>query len=371
MPVKKVKGKAEKSTKSPKSSSKSSSGFWAWVKAFLWAFFIVLLVRVFVFETYTVPTSSMEKTILVGDFVLVEKLSLGARFPKTILSLPFLHQRIPFTEHTKPYLKWIQLPDFRLPGWKTIERNNLLVFNYPKDLDYPIDHKTLFVKRCVAIAGDTLEIKNGEVYVNSIVEKSNDNFSFDYDIETNADLNNDKLNELGVFDGGKSGQNNYRMALNQNMLNELKSWPEINSIEKVSFSDYNPHEFLFPADAKFPFTIDNYGKIYIPKKGDMLKISLDNISVYEQLIRDYEGNVLEITNDEILINHAVTETYTVKQNYYFMMGDNRHHSMDSRFWGFVPENHILGKPMMTIFSINQQMEGSQKFRWNRIFKILE
>ena len=351
---------------------KRRSAIKEWFHAVLFALVTVIIVRGFFIEAFTIPSPSMEKTLQVGDFILVSKLSYGARIPITPLSVPFAHQTLPFT-NSKSYLDWFHFPYLRLPGTSEIKRNDIIVFNYPMETDLPIDHRTHYVKRCIAMPGDTLEIKEGKVFINAFLSIEPEYSQFNYLIKTDKPgLEDSTLKKLNITEGGRiSVKGDYMLAMtkaNAEILTQMKQVKDVKiySDKKGSYSD-----FIFPHNDKFPWNIDFFGPLVIPQKGDSVEINLKNIALYERIITRYEENTLSIIHDSIYINNKPTSHYKFKMNYYFMMGDNRHNSADSRFWGFVPENHIVGKAVYILLSINKEAEGRSKIRWDRCFTKLQ
>ena len=311
----------------------------------------------------------MEKTLLVGDFIIVSKINYGPRVPNTLFTFPFSHQTLPFTTNVKSYLNWIQVPYFRLPGFSSIKNNDVIVFNYPLEDENPIDHRTHFVKRCIGLPGDTLQITDKIVFINNDTMKAPETSQFNYHIKTNmAELDTKALEELEITEGGLvSNQGDYRFALTKETAEKLQKMEQIHEIKewvekKNMYSDY-----LFPFNPEFQWNIDHYGPLVIPKAGNSIEISVKNLPLYHRLISDYENNLLETRNDSIFINGNHATNYTFKMNYYFMMGDSRHHSSDSRYWGFVPEDHIVGKALFVLFSVNKNAPWYKKLRWERLF----
>ena len=347
---------------------KKKSAIKEWIKAILFAFVTIILFRVFFFEAFTIPSPSMEKSLLTGDYILVSKLSYGPRLPNTLLSVPFAHQRMPFTESTNSYLDWIKVPYRRLFGSPDIEHNDLVVFNYPMEDDHPIDQRVYYIKRCVALAGDTLEIRGGQNYVNGKYNDVPEKLQFNYKILTDADtIDSDALTKLGITEGGKMhNKGEYWFTLNTENVDKIRQVAHVSSVEpliekKGSYSDY-----MFPENEHFLWNVDFFGPIYIPRAGDSVKLNMESIPLYERIISVYEKNVLRFSNDSLFINGNYTTHYTFKMDYYFMMGDNRHSSADSRFWGFVPEDHIVGKTVLVLLSVDKSDLGSH-IRWDRWF----
>lgn len=311
----------------------------------------------------------MEKSLLTGDYILVSKLSYGPRLPYTLLSFPFAHQRLPFTENTNSYLDWIKIPYNRLSGAPDIEHNDVVVFNYPMEDEHPIDQRVYYIKRCVAIAGDTLEIKSGKVYINGEYNDVPEKLQFNYKVLTDTDtIDSDALTKLGITEGGKMhNKGEYWFTLNTENIEQLKQVAHVTSVEpllekKGSYSDY-----MFPENEHFLWNVDFFGPLYIPKSGDSVELNMESIPLYERIISVYEKNILRFSNDSIFINDKYSTQYTFKMDYFFMMGDNRHGSADSRFWGFVPEDHIVGKTVLVLLSIDKSETGSN-IRWDRWFK---
>lgn len=311
----------------------------------------------------------MEKTLLTGDYVIVNKMSYGPRLPNTLLSFPFVHQYLPFTEYTKSYLDWIQLPYMRLSGAPDVERNDIVVFNYPMDTDHPVDQRTYYIKRCVAIAGDTLEIKNGLVYINNELSDDVNKIQFNYKVIIDTDsINSDSLSALGITEGNKTNKKGeYWLTLTFENIEKVKKMKNIVSITPILDKKGSYNDFMFPTNEHFLWNVDYFGPLYIPKAGDSVHLTKDSLALYDRIITVYEKNTLRVSNDSIFINEKYTNTYTFKMNYYFMMGDNRHNSADSRFWGFLPEDHIVGKTVLVLMSVDKSDEKSH-LRWDRWFK---
>ena len=351
------------------------------ISSLLFAVIVATLVHTYVMQPYTIPTSSLEKSLLVGDFLFVSKYNYGARVPMTTVAMPMVHDTIPLL-HKKSYLKWPQLPYFRLPGLQDIKRNDIVVFNWPVDTVYkffdtskrkadkPIDKKSNYVKRCQGIPGDTLQIKDGIVYINSkqliLPERAKPQYS--YSVTTNGQPFDPTylVNELNITDGiYQTGENTFLFAaLTEETANRLKNNPIVTNIGRnVS---YIPEPSVFP-QIKNKWNKDNYGPIYIPQKGKKIDLNTENLAFYKRIITEYEGNDLKINGQEIRINGQVANSYTFKQDYFWMMGDNRHNSEDSRYWGYVPEDHIVGKPVFIWMSLDSNGKGINKVRWARLF----
>lgn len=314
----------------------------------------------------------MEKSLLTGDYVLVSKLSYGPRVPMTLFSMPFAHQRMPFTENRKSYLDWVQLPYKRLFSPPVVKHNDVLVFNYPMEDDHPIDQRIYYIKRCVGVAGDMLEIRKGQVYINSHYNDVPEKLQFNYKVITDKDtIDSEALTQLGITEGGKMrNKGEYWFTMNSDDVDSLKSVANVLAVQpliekKGSYSDY-----MFPEDEHFLWNIDFFGPVYVPKAGDSIELVKETLPLYKRIISVYEKNDLRVSGDSVFINNNYSTHYTFKMNYYFMMGDNRHNSADSRFWGFLPEDHIVGKAVAVILSIDKSESGSS-IRWDRWFKSID
>lgn len=363
--------KREKKKKKEKSEIKS------WFNAILFAVIAATILRTFLIEAYTIPTSSMEKSLLIGDFLFVSKVSYGPRVPMTPIAFPLVHHTLPFTQKTPAYLKWIQLNYYRMKGFGDIERNDCVVFNYPADdalhPERPIDKKENYIKRCVGIPGDVLEIKNTALYVNgepqTITEKMRNQFR--YYVKTDGTLFSERtLNKYNIYEGQILSRNgDYELMLNDQSLEAIKRFTYVKKVEKIVIDKgikVNSPELIFPED-NFNWNLDNFGPIKVPQKGSQVDISTDNIELYRRIIETYENNKLEVIDNEIYINDNLASSYTFSMNYYWMMGDNRHNSLDSRYWGFVPEDHVVGKALFIWMSWDKNKTGVNKIRWNRLF----
>lgn len=290
--------------------------------------------------------------------MFINKLSYGPRLPKTLLSIPFVNQ--------KYYSTLISLPYMRLFGSPDIERNDIVVFNYPIEDEHPVDHRTYFVKRCLAISGDSLRIIDGLAYVNNQLTNNEEFLQFNYHIKSDTVLDSLFIAKYNLIEGGKISDNNdYSFTLSKELVDTLRSKTFISIIEKNNEKKEMWDEFVFPFNEHYKWNVDNYGPIKIPAEGDTVRLDSTNLCLYERIITKYEGNTLELKGDTIYINNVVTNTYVIQMNYYFMMGDNRHNSQDSRHWGFVPEDHIIGKATRIIYS-NDKIKHTG-IRWGRIF----
>ena len=359
------------------------------VSSLLFAVVVATIVHTYFIQPYTIPTSSLEKSLLVGDFLFVSKMNYGARVPMTTIALPMVHDSIPLTKR-KSYMTWPQLPYMRLPGIQNIKRTDIVVFNWPVDTVYrffdtskrraykPVDKKSNYVKRCVGIPGDNLSIKDGMVYIDGKIlqlpERAKPQFSYKVAIDGKTPIDFETLyKELDITD--PSGFINettkdtiFMSALTEDGAERLKNTPGVTGVIRQISRDIDKANYgkgVFPHINKW--NSDNYGPVYIPEQGKTVVLNSETLPFYKTIIDDYENNDLKVNGTEILINGKVATSYTFKQNYYWMMGDNRHNSEDSRYWGFVPENHIVGKPVFVWLSIDPNGKGINKIRWDRVF----
>ncbi len=353
-----------------------------WVDAIVFAVIAATIIRLFLIEAYTIPTSSMEKSLLIGDFLFVSKVSYGPRIPNTPIAFPFAHHTIPGI-NTKAYLEWIKLPYFRLPGFGDIENNDVVVFNYPMEGFRPVDKRENYIKRCVAIPGDKLEVKEGVLFINGEEAYKPEKMQQSYDVKTNGTgFNKLVLRKLDISEGGRvSNIGDFSLTMTKEAEEGISKLANVVEVEPSIAEPGAYAEYIFPNSdpelksnkhKKFFWNVDNFGPITIPKKGETVELSLDNLAIYERLIAFYEGNDLKIEEDRIYINGVETNSYTFEMDYYFMMGDNRHNSADSRFWGFVPEDHIVGKAVFIWLSIDKTATKlAERIRWRRIFNLID
>ena len=372
----------EKSDK-PKSKARE------WWDAILFAVIAATLIRWLIMEAYTIPTPSMEKSLLVGDFLFVSKFHYGTRTTTTPLQIPLTHQKIWFTE-IPSYLDWIKLPQYRLPGISHIKRNDVVVFNVPpRELndfkDYPVDLKTNYIKRAVAIAGDTLRIVDRQIYINGRAEENPPLMQHSYLVTSESQINDRILDKYDIYDYRLLGPTGngviYQMYLTEQLAADLK---KLNFIKEVRVATYNGGEGfgsrtqqtvetnIFPDAKRFPWNGDFFGPLVIPKEGMKIQINDSTLATYGSTIAMYDHNDdVKVENGKLLIDGKEVTEYTFKQNYYFMMGDNRHNSLDSRYWGFVPEDHVVGKAFFIWLSIDPNESFLSKIRWRRFFKLIE
>lgn len=391
-----------------------------WVDAIAFALAAVYLINPFLFQNYKIPSPSLEKTLLVGDFLFVSKVSYGPREPMTPLSFPLAQHTLPLL-NCKSYIDKPQWEYKRLKGLGSVQRNDIVVFNFPagdtvplkvQNPDYytlvhefgrdyvwnhpekfgeivvrPVDRRENYVKRCVALPGDTLSIVDGLVHIDGKPAEDIEGLQFNYLVETKKVLEDKLLESLNVRKADRlifnsepygarvlaqlgyadsTGNMNYvyHLPLTQDSYNKLKTKSYVVSIKREPSMMSGK---TFPLNRDDDWTRDDYGPIWIPKAGATVTLTKENLPLYEQIIRNYERNQLEVKNDVIYINGQAASTYTFKMDYYWMMGDNRHNSADSRFWGFVPEDHIVGKPIIIWMSLDEDQPIYKSVRWSRLF----
>lgn len=350
------------------------------ISSLLFAVVVATLVHTYVMQPFQIPSSSLEKTLLVGDFLFVSKLHYGPRTPMTTVAAPMVHDTIPFI-NKRSYAKWPQLPYFRFPGFEKVKKNDIVVFNWPADtvtrffdrsavgLRKPVDKKSNYVKRCVGTPGDTFSLKDGYVYINGAKLQLSGRArpQYSYDIKTDGSLLNDAYlkNDLKISDPfGQVAPDAYKFSsLTDENAEILRKSPGVLSV--VRYVAKQPENvFANPGT----WNSDNMGPIYIPEEGKTVELNMKTLPFYKKIIGEYEKNDLKVEGGNILVNNKVATTYTFKQDYYWMMGDNRHRSEDSRFWGFVPADHIVGKPVFIWMSLDANKPwGLKKVRWERLF----
>lgn len=396
-----------------------------WTDAIIFAVVAATIIRMFMIEAFTIPTSSMEKSLLVGDYLFVSKMNYGPKIPNTPLSFPFTHHTMPFATTAKSYLEWIKLPYYRFWGPQTVKNNDVVVFNYPdgdtvalkkqnqsyygmirdianqiksgdtlnqlsKDECYsrawnyvnspmysdefgeitarPVDKRENYIKRCIAIAGDSLKIVDRQVYVNGKATDNPENLQFVYEIVGSSSIN------LSDFHFSKENldllRTNGVIPLTLKEVEQIKSMPGVTDVRPIISPKGKYDNSIFPYSENFPWNKDNFGTIWIPKAGVTIDLTTLNLPFYERIIDVYEENDLKVVGNKIFINGKEAKTYTFKMNYYWMMGDNRHNSADSRFWGFVPEDHIVGKAVFVWLSLDKDRSFLDKIRWTRLFRFI-
>lgn len=348
-----------------------------WTDAIIFATIAASLIRSFLIEPYVIPTGSMEKSLLVGDFLFVGKLNYGPRIPMTPIAFPFAHHTMPLTGG-KAYSELVQLPYKRLAGFQEIRRNDVVVFNYPMDADAPynrpVDKRENYIKRCVGMPGDVLEMKLAKLFVNGEAAYEDGDFQPSFLVVTEQpyglDLNRliDKRLELNQ---ANPEQGQYVILMTREEAEEVSKWSNVKEVQEIIYTPAdNSREiqaFPFYEDGTI-WNYDNFGPLTIPSKGWTVQLDDKTLPLYERAITIYEGNTLENRADGIYINGQLAESYTFQMNYYWMMGDNRHNSLDSRGWGFVPEDHIVGKALFTFLSYDEHGSFLSKIRWDRVFR---
>ena len=374
---------------------KQKSAFREWLDSVAFAVVAATLIRFFVFEAYTIPTPSMESSLMVGDFLFVSKLHYGVRTPKTPLQLPLTHQKIWFT-NIPSYLRWLDLPIYRLPGFSSVKQGDAVVFNVPnfeEDGDAPVDLRTFYVKRCVATPGDVLEVRDQQVIVNGKAMENPERMQHPIFMKTKENLEEKFFEEYGIRNAPDASYDSadwlplaepdsqnvlwgYKMNTSKEMMEEIQALPFKKSFDTNLFKDPKGVTFIdiFPHDTTiYKWNRDFYGPLKVPAKGLTVPMTPGNVALYSEAIQKYEGNKnVVVTGYQISIDGKAITSYTFKQDYYFMMGDNRHNSADSRFWGFVPSDHIVGKAFFVWMSIdpNKSLFSWNKIRWNRLFRFV-
>jgi signal peptidase I len=396
---------------SEKTQPVQKSAFREWIDSIVFAVVAATLIRFFFFEAYTIPTPSMESSLMVGDFLFVSKMHYGVRTPKTPLQVPLTHQKIWGTD-IPSYLTWLDLPIKRLPGFSEVKQGDAVVFNVPnftEDNNAPIDLRTYYIKRCIGTPGNTLEIRDTQVYINGKPMENPPRMQHKYLLYAKQDLQSLSSEESAIFEelgisngldatGGANdnftqlqGEDEFQSldttkskfvyVINTSQMNvdELKKKSWIQGITKVVMSkkyqdqgDRTTEIESTPMMGKSYFwNRDNYGPLLIPKEGSTIQLDSVNVDKYKYVIKYYEGNKdVVIDGYTIKIDGKIIKSYTFKQDYYFMMGDNRHHSADSRYWGFVPDDHVVGKAVFVWMSLDPNKSWFSKIRWSRIFRFV-
>lgn len=336
-----------------------------WFDAVIFAVIAATIIRWLFLEAFTIPTPSMERSLLVGDFLFVSKIHYGARTPKTPLQVPLTHQTI-WGSTVPSYLDWLQFPQYRIPGLSKVKQNDVVVFNYPPEFQHPTDLKTNYIKRCVGLPGDTIAIRELQVSINGEAIDNPELMQFDYILQTEENINarvfqKYDISEFGTIQGG------YYARTTPEIAEQLKSLNFIKSVEVAKFPPEQTDANIFPDAQVYKWNRDFYGPLTIPAEGMTIPMTAENIAAYQSIIVNYENNdEVSVSDNSISINGEAIDTYTFKQNYYFMMGDNRHNSLDSRYFGFVPEDHIVGKAFFIWLSLDPSESYFKKIRFNRL-----
>ena len=406
----------------------------SWVDALVFALVAVYFINLFFFQNYVIPSSSLEKSLLTGDYLFVSKVSYGPRIPETPLTMPLTQHTMPIY-NCKSYIEWPHWDYRRVKGLGKIQLNDIVVFNFPagdticsaqqyQAYDYyqlcyqigyqtypqrpnpdslsqellplyfntiyqagkklieanpqeyglidtrPTDRRENYVKRCVGLPGQTLQIKDRTIYINGKANKEPDNVQYTYKLKLKRHFTDEEMQEWGITMEELKDLNNYGyMPMTNKTADILKKRPDI--VESITLNTDANELDIYPLNGNMHWTRDNYGPIWIPKKGESIELTLKNLPIYERPIRTYEGNKLEVKDGKIFINEKETTKYTFKLDYYWMQGDNRHNSLDSRYWGFVPEDHIVGKPIFIWWSSDPDRGGLSGIRWSRLFRFVD
>jgi len=381
-----------------------------WVEAILFATIVASLIRIFFFEMYVIPTSSMEKSLLVGDYLCVSKVAYGPKIPNTPLSFPLVHNTLPFSQTKKSFVEWISWPYHRLKGLGSVKRYDAVVFNFPEGdtvilenqaisyyemlrqyqnmygseegrrhlwengtiIERPVDKRENYIKRTIGMPGDTLSIRHSQVYLNGHPQQEIPGMQFVYFVHTNGTpISAEAFEEMGIAKDDISYNNadqTYTLPLTVQNVERIRGMRNITEVIKYEAQGWNPSIFPHSQLPAYAWNEDNFGPLWIPEKGATVQLTLQNLPLYRRIIETYEGHTLQVDGEQILIDGKPADSYTFGMDYYFMMGDNRHNSADSRFWGFVPEDHIVGKASFIWLSLDKDKSFPANIRWKRLFK---
>lgn len=333
-----------------------------WLDAVLFAAVFSTIIRGLIFSAYAIPSGSMERSLLTGDYLFVSKISYGPRMPFTPLAIPFLEPTLT-SDSIKTYWDGVKLPYFRLPGLSAIKKGDVVVFNKPEEVDKPVDVRTLLIKRCQATPGDVLTIVNGQVFINGKANVNAAAAQTSYEVKTDGREINPKIfQDLHIEISQQLAENVFEMIIPTANLSVLKSYSNVKSIKPITEPKGNYDLQVFPHNERFKWNLDNFGPLTLPKKGMTIALNDSTLILYKTAIEFYENNTVKTAGKAILINGKPAGHYTFKLNYYWMMGDNRHNSLDSRIWGYVPEDHVVGKGIITWFSVDSSASGLKKIR---------
>ena len=404
-----------------------------WIDAIVFAVIVATIIRIFFIEAFTIPTSSMEKSLLVGDYLFVSKYHYGPKMPNTPLSVPFVHHTMPFTKDTRSFVEWIKWPYHRLAGLTTVKNNDVVVFNFPEGdtvclnnqavsyyslcrdfgreavindrfvdgngrevsgmlgeiIHRPVDKRENYIKRCIGIAGDSIQIVDGQAYINGKPQEDVGDRQYKYVIVTDGTpINPEVLSDMGVsqedMDAAHSiskelfsffpeltqenPHNIIVLPLISENVEKIKAIKCVKSVQRIIRPKNFRTTYIFPHNINYRWNEDNFGPLYVPKAGATVALDTITLPLYRRIIETYEENKLEVRDGVIYINDAIADSYTFKMDYYFMMGDSRHNSADSRFWGFVPEDHIVGKALFIWWSTDKDKSFPASIRWSRVLK---
>jgi signal peptidase I len=342
-----------------------------WLKALLAALIFFWLFTLLVFQLYPVSGTYMSGTLMPGDFILVNKSAYGPRIPVTPLSLPIFGNNLPFS-NKKTYLDWIELPGYRLPGYSRVKRNDLVFFNYPGEIEKPIDRRIAYAKRCIGLPGDTIQLREKKVIVNHVPMEDPPFARNAYRIMAKpGSINRELLADLGISEGKLvSDAGVYRLYLTKSQVDTVLKLDVVDQI-KLEIAEKGFGDILvFPSQRNIPWNLDHFGPVVVPGRNQRIDLSAKNARIYAELIVS-ENNSMEVSGKTIMINGLETDHYIFKKNYYFLLDDNRDNAKDSRYWGFLPENHLIGKVSMVVFSLDRSEEGTSAIRWNRLFKRIQ